>query len=173
MTDEAPSRTRIGKPDWAQLIPRLEGYLIPGPTSPEAYAFLESTLEVAIGFSEIFWPPFIEYDDMVFRGSSETPICGEAVANIESWLTRFDGNRSEVERMINHEHLIDLFWERSRSGGNDQIAYLGRVVREMWAAKLKFDFPNRKFVVDLEIDVPDENGVNAVGDWIVTFYQSS
>lgn len=170
MTREPPSRTRIGLPDWAKLIPKLEGYFDPGPASPEHYAFFESSLEVALGFSDLFWPPFTEYNSMVFRGVPESlDEAGES--NIANWLKAFEGNCSQVERMINHIHLIDLFCERSREGSGYQIAYLGRVVRETWEAKLKLDFPGKTFAVELFLSEPDESGESAVGDWLITFYQ--
>ena len=166
MTNEAPSRKRIGTPDWDKLIPGMRGYLVPGPTWPEEWAFYESNLQIALGFSDLFWPPFIQYDGMVFRGSAENAISAEGAKNIADWMTRFEGKRYEVERMLNHEHLIDLFRERNRDASASQIDYLAKVLHDAWAAKLKLDFPQMTFKVDLELSEPKE-----IGDWFITFYQ--
>jgi hypothetical protein len=166
MSQDVPSRNRLGLPDWDQLIPGLKGYLVPGPTEPQYWAFDTTSLESAIGFSELFWPPFIEYDSMVFRGDS--PVSPDARKNIANWTASAKGERWKVEQMLNHEHLIDLFSERYRQGQSDKIIYLARVVREMWEAKLKLDFPNRSFVVDLHVPPTDD-----IAEWQITFYQTA
>ena len=161
-SDEAPSRARIGKPDWDTLIPGLKTYFAPGPTQPQDWAFCESSIEAAIGFSELFWPPFAEYDGMVFKGK----VGPEGSASIAGWMDQFEGDKSEVEKMLNHEHLIDLFDARNSPTQPEKLAYLGAVVCDMWLAKLKTDFPEKAFTVELFT-----NPVDGIGDWLITFYQ--
>lgn len=169
MAYDIPSRKRIGQPNWDDLIPPLKQYFTPGPTAPEEFAIYETNMEVAIGFSELFWPPFIVYDGMVFRG---TEVEAEGKANIANWMKAFDNNKAKVEQMLNHDHLIDLFCERNREGTGAQIAYLASVLRDAWAAKLKVDFPDRAFTVDLYMEPEGSTGEDAkVGDWEITFYQ--
>lgn len=162
---------RVGSPDWHRLIPSLKGYLVPGPTAPEEYSLLESSLEVALGYSELFWPSFHKYDGMVFRGSAEDQKSPEDLKNIASWIAKFNGDRSKVEEMLNHEHLVDLFFERNRKGTGHQVYYLGSVLRETWQAKLMLDFPEKQFVVELHTPGSDGSGDYEIGDWILTFYQ--
>ena len=170
MANEAPSRIRIGTPNWNILIPGLRDYLVPGPAAPEDYALLESKIEIALGLTELFWPPFVEYEEMAFRGSAEDPVDDEASKNLASWANTFNGSGSEVERMVNHEHLVDLFEQRHGEAEPDpeKLIYLGKVVRDMWAAKLKLDFPNRNFNVDLYVSEQSD-----IGEWLITFYQQS
>ena len=161
MAGEAPSRKRLGTPNWDVWIPALRGAPA-GTASPEEYAFFKSSLAVAIGFSDLFWPPFIEHGGMVFRAAS-SDLSPEESANIVSWLKRFGGDRSETERMLNHVHLIDLFLQRNREPEPLQLAYLGRVLQETWDAKLAKDFPGKMFLVELEISQTN------FFDWMITF----
>lgn len=152
------------RPDWHVLIPALAGYFKPGPADPEDFAFYESSIEVALGFSNLFWPNFYLYEDMVFRDVA--PEIDEVdAANIRSWLTQYDGDKSRVEAMLNHSHLIDLFRMRQRPGDDPQISYLATVIVEMWAAKLRQDFPDRSFEVELD------RGAHETWNWEITFYQ--
>jgi hypothetical protein len=164
VNQDVPSRNRLGLPDWDRLIPDLKGYFNPGPTAPEYWAFETANLECAIGLSELFWPPFIEYNNMVFRG--DAPVGPDGARNIASWMKSLKGEQAKVEQMLNHTHLVDLFADASREGSPDKIMYLARVVREMWDAKLRLDFPNKSFVVDLYVPPTDD-----ISEWQITFYQ--
>jgi hypothetical protein len=84
MTNLSPSRKRIGVPNWGTLIPGIHGYLVPGPTDPETWSLCESNIKVAIGFTELFWPPFVEFDGLMFRGSDMDPCGPETSKNITS-----------------------------------------------------------------------------------------
>ena len=152
------------KPDWNKLIPALAGYFTPGPADPEDYAFCESGIEAALGFSNLFWPNFYVFEELVFRGDDPQPD-ELAAANIENWLNHYDGDKSKVVAMLNHEHLIDLFRLRHKPGDDQQITYLATVIVDMWAAKLRQDFPSRCFEVEL-----DRTG-SETWDWEITFYQ--
>lgn len=162
--DSAGSGEPKAKPDWNKLIPELSGYFTPGPADPEDYAFYNSSMEVALGFSNLFWPNFFVYEDMVFRGDDPT-IGEEGVANIKNWLNHYDGDKSKVEAMLNHWHLIDLFRLRHMPGDDQQMSYLATVIVDMWAAKLRQDFPDRCFEVELD------RSASETWNWEITFYQ--
>ena len=72
--------------------------------------------------------------------------------------------------MINHIHILDLFAEvegKQREVSKDQIIYLGNVLREIYATKLKSKFQDKTFIVTF-------NGDEEVGDLIdyqLSFHQ--
>ena len=69
-----------------------------------------------------------------------------------------------VEAVLNHRHVRDLFAGTQPS--REQVVYLGRLLREVWAAKLARDFPDRRFVVSFP-----EEGCEGLLDYEVSFYQ--
>jgi hypothetical protein len=169
MTNLSPSRKRIGVPNWGTLIPGIHGYLVPGPTDPETWSLCESNIKVAIGLTELFWPPFVEFDGLMFRGSDMDPCGPETSKNIANWMKSFENDRAKVERMLNHIHLIDLLFERNNPTTPEQpeqMAYLASVLRDMWAAKLKLDYPDKDYIVELQITEPEN-----LFDWLITFYR--
>ena len=116
------------------------------------------TLEHMIGYGELFWPDFIEHDDCILKR--------EAVdeESYRDWLSRFEGDKQAVESMINHVDLIYLVENPDDNEQTDeQRSYLGRLLREMWQAKLARQFPERNLVVELS-DEPE-------GEPLITVYQ--
>jgi hypothetical protein len=117
-------------PNWGTLIPEIEG----SPCEPEQWSFATSNTKVAIGFSNLFWPSFIEFEGILFRESIE-PIGQEFSANVADWMKRLNDDRGQVERILNHIHLIDLMIERSNPSSPEQpeqMSYLAHVLRDMW-----------------------------------------
>jgi hypothetical protein len=115
--------------------------------------------ELAIGFSALFWPEFVEHDGCVlFAGISEESYRG--------FMEACRGDRRRVEMVMNHQHILDLFTNVSGSATAEQMVYLGRVFRDIWQTKLPRDFPQRKFVVSFE-EGPFEDLV----EYQITFWQ--
>ena len=61
-------------------------------------------------------------------------------------------------------HILDLFAGSKPS--REQVLYFGRLLREVWAAKLAREFPDRRFVVSFP-----EEGCESLLDFEVSFYQ--
>ncbi len=151
------------KRDWTAIIPEL-GNWMPGPISPETLAANEGRFPLAIGYLTLFWPSFIEYEDMVFR---DEDIDDEGRKNIAAWLTSTKGDKRRVEATINHLHILDIQHHGLQSTATEpQIRLIGGMLKEMWACKLARDFPGRRFAVEL-IEGSAENLL----DYQVTFYQ--
>ena len=113
--------------------------------------------EHAIGYGELFWPDFVELDGCVF-------FAGVSEAGYRGFLDQTGGDKRAVEAVLNHRHVLDLFADARPT--REQVVYLGRLLREVWAAKLARDFPGRRFVVAFA-----EQGCEALLDYEVTFYQ--
>ena len=94
--------------------------------------------EHAIGYGELFWPEFTELDGCVF-------FAGVTEAGYRGFMEQAGGNKRAVEAVINHRHSLDLFSVAEPS--RNQVIYVGRLLREIWTAKLAHDFPDREFEV--------------------------
>jgi hypothetical protein len=117
--------------------------------------------EHAIAYGELFWPDFVEFDGCVF-------FAGFCEVNYRGFMTQTGGDRRAVEAIMNHRHITDIFFGSGNEPTRCQVIYLGRLLREMLAAKLYREFPEKAFVVSFP-EVPSEQLL----DYEITFYQSS
>ena len=118
-------------------------------------------IEHAIGYAELFWPDFILFDDCVFFAGkfSEEGYFG--------FLKHSGGNKQATEGVMNHWHILDLFFSDSTVPPmKEQVIYLGRLLKDIWEVKLRHDFPERLFVVSFP-----EGPTDDLSDYEVTFYQ--
>ena len=118
------------------------------------------SIEHAIACGELFWPDFVEYDGCVlFAGFSEESYRG--------FMTQTGGDRRAVEAVMNHRHIIDFFSGSGKEPARHQVAYLGRLLSEMWATKLHGEFPTKDFVVSYP---------EVLSEWLldyeITFHQT-
>jgi hypothetical protein len=115
------------------------------------------SVEHAIGYGELFWPEFAELDGCVF-------FAGVTEDGYQGFMQQTGGDKRAVEAVLNHRHVLDLF--PGAASSREQVVYLGRLLQEMWAAKLARDFPTRRFVVSFP-----EDGCAGLLDYEVSFYQ--
>jgi hypothetical protein len=112
------------------------------------------TLSTALRVAHIFWPAFVEQDGCVF-------LAREVRGRVD--LTKHR-TRTAAESFQNHVHVTDVFrhaipgaedpeegfWRYDESHPDFERAWqLGRRLVEMWAAKLRGEFPERAFRVYL------------------------
>jgi len=116
-----------------------------------------SSIEYAIGYGELFWPEFAELDGCVF-------FAGVTEAGYRGFMEQTGGDKRAVEAVLNHRHILDLF--SGAQPTREQVVYFGRLLREVWAAKLARDFPGRRFVVSFP-----EEGCEGLLDYEVSFFQ--
>jgi hypothetical protein len=91
---------------------------------------------------------------------------GEAV--YRDWMAQTGGDRRRVETVMNHHHIADLIGGVIESPSHDVVLAIGRLLRELWTAKLSRDFPDRKFVVSFSEDYSAD-----VVNYEITFYQAA
>ena len=102
----------------------------------------------AARYAGLFWPAFAEFDGRVFLGASVPD-------TYEEWKARIGSDASAIESVLNHRHILELFM-KAPEPSREVTRQLGKVLQEMWAAKLRHDFPDRPFVVTLsEGDDPE------------------
>jgi hypothetical protein len=113
---------------------------------------------------DVLWPDFGEHDGCVFCKKMDA--AGEAV--YRDWMAQTGGDRRRVETVMNHHHIADLIGGVIESPSHDVVLAIGRLLRELWTAKLSRDFPDRKFVVSFSEDYSAD-----VVDYEITFYQAA
>ena len=148
------------KTDFNKLIPELQDWNNGDGIDVQSWIECVGSFQKAIGYSTVFWPEFAEVEGCVVRA-------GVPAENVRRWLTQCDGNPSCAEATINHLHLDGLHYMGCEDISPERVAYLGRILKEIYECKLKRDFPDKTFVV--AFDEPDDK--EDVENYILTFYQ--
>lgn len=145
--------------NWESLIPDLKEWNNGKGIDPESWVGCEGNFRLAAAYSLIFWPTFVEMDGMVFRGDMDQ-------LTLDSWLIGLDGDKSSVEATANHLHIRDIHYLGCPDASVDRFVYLGNVLKQIYAAKLSMQFPDRNFIVQF-YEPPDQD----LNEYQITFYQ--
>jgi len=127
--------------DTNKLIPELQRWNDGRGIDLEGYLSCMGNYELAIAFGHFFWPTFVEHDGCLFRGHPNVEI-------YEQWKAQMGDDKSAIEGMMNHVHILDLFPNVEKPPTRDHIVYIGRQLRDMWSAKVRNDFPHLDVVVE-------------------------
>jgi hypothetical protein len=147
--------------NFAELIPELKAWNDGKGIDIDGWIGCEGDHKHLIGCARILWPDFVEHDGCIFRGNSVDQ------ENYRGFLTQTGGDKTRVEAVMNHQHIVDLF-SRSHheSPTREVVLYLGRLLKEIWQTKLNRDFPGRKITVDFR-----EDDSKDLLEYQITFYQ--
>lgn len=119
------------------------------------YLFGVSNVEIAIIFTKLFWPDFVEHEGGIFLSEAFN------IQIYEQWKAQMGNDITSIERVINHQHIDDILPGADKVG-TDNLCYLGQAITQMWESRLKLLYPDRRFEVCCN---RDEDTV------IVMFYQ--
>jgi hypothetical protein len=114
----------------------------------------------AMDYDAAFWPSFVGHDDCVIMAARFMP------GSFEEWLEGLSGDRRAVEAELNHLYILDLFECRDNRPTPDEIIWLAKLLKKLWLAKLKMEFPDRRFIVSFPADADDHTHSR------ITFHQS-
>lgn len=98
---------------------------------------------LAVGYLSVFWPEFVEYDGYILRK-------GFSVDALRTFERQEGATRKSVEWTMNHLHLADLHMHDDDALTEDKIAVLGCTLKEMYQAKLMWQFPHAPCIVDFQ-----------------------
>lgn len=167
-----------------KLIPDLQEWRkFNGPNfSIDSWTAIKGNIKLAIGYSFLFWPEFIEHENCVFLKSHFS------IDTFKHWQNpNHIKNYAGIESMINHIHIVDLFATAStpprqslihrlfkkaekdlfEKPSKEQIIYLGNKLVETYRAKLVVEYPNKKFDISFDyVDNPEN-----LEDYQLTFWQ--
>lgn len=128
--------------------------------SIDIFSYVEDVVspEDSLIFCKLLFPDFVVFEDsVILEMKFDEPA-------FRVWLDHFSGDKSGVEKVLNHTHLYDVF---SGSGSSvDDVVYeqLSNVLAMSWRMVLKERFPGRRFHVEA-INSDQEYGP------VVMFYQ--
>ncbi|HEX8263326.1 MAG TPA: hypothetical protein VF547_10680 [Allosphingosinicella sp.] len=143
--------------DPSALIAELPDWNNGAGISAEAWIGCVGTFELAVGYSLVFWPRFVRVDGLVLREGFSPDALRSCAAG--------GADPAGVEALMNHLHIADLHCGGA-SPSEEQLRYLGRVLKEVHEAKLARDFPDLRFTVEFN----DEPGLDPI-DYQLTFWQ--
>lgn len=145
--------------DFSELIPELSEWNEGRGIDVESWINALGNFEHAIAYGRLFWPEFTEHDDCIFWAPLD-------VENYERWMNYTKGDKTAIEKVKNHVHIVDFF-SIAPGPTKVQMIYFGRFLKELWECKLQRDFPGRSIVVDFF----EPDGENPY-DYEITFYQN-
>jgi hypothetical protein len=97
-----------------------------------------ANVEVALAFTTLFWPDFVEYDGGIFLAESFNQEI------YEQWKAELGNDIAAIERVMNHQHIDDLL-PGAENVGIDNLFALGKVIKQMWENRLKSCYPKRNY----------------------------
>ena len=145
----------------AELIPELRDWNAGDGIDLRSWLTCVGSFQHAIAYGDLFWPKFAEFDGCVF-------FCGFSEESYQRFMRQTNGNKQAVETVMNHRHILDLFSNSDLKPSLKQVVYLGRLLQEVWAAKLSRDFPAKQFVVSF----PDHSSDDLL-EYEITFFQEA
>ena len=128
----------------------------------EMWVGCEGRFALAVGYATVFWPEFEVVEGYICRTGSSA----KAIRDFES---QPGCSRLSVEVTINHIHLIDLHHRGCPDATPDKLLVLGTALKEIYEAKLKWQFPDRPCKVRLHI--PEDPA--ALDEYELTFWQTA
>lgn len=100
---------------------------------------------MALAFTTLFWPDFVEHDGGIFLAEAFNQEI------YEQWKAELGNDIAAIERVMNHQHIDDLL-PGAEIVGIDNLFSLGQVIQQMWENRLKSFYPDRTFQVSCNQD---------------------
>lgn len=127
----------------------------------ESWIGCEGRFSLAVGYATVFWPELEEIEGYILRK-------GVSVDIIRGFESCEGSSRRSVEAILNHIHLVGLHYHGCPDISPDKLVALGQVLKEIYEAKLKWQFPHRPCTV--RFYVPEDP--NALDDYELSFWQT-
>ncbi len=126
----------------------------------ESWVGCEGNFSLAVGYTTIFWPEFVEFDGYILQN-------GFLESGIRQFESREGMTRQSIEWVNNHLHLEDIQYHSCEDISKDKLVVLGNTLKEIYEAKLKYQFPDKPCVVEFYIP-EDENNLR---EYQISFWQ--
>lgn len=127
--------------------------------TPAEWIRQTGSLLALIGYLDLVWRDFVVHDGCLLRE-------GFTLENFNQWMNVTNGDRTAVEAVMNHEHILDLFVNHESELTSEQVLLAGRVIREMWSAKLSKEYPH----LPVTVSFPDDEPFEDLLDYEITVY---
>lgn len=131
----------------------------------EAWVGCMGNFSLAIGYLTLFCPEFVEFEGYILRdGFSEDSLRSFEKCSI--------GDRRSVEAAMNHLHIADIQHCGCEDLSKDKVILLGRKLREIYEARLQWQFPEKPCTVSFYEPETDDTD-NWLLDYEITFWQKT
>jgi hypothetical protein len=121
----------------------------------ESWVGCAGNFSLAVGYTTIFCPQFIEFEDYIFR--SDEPVCEQFEKNIRGFESKEGSTAFSVEWVINHLHIADLQYRGCEDISPDKLTLLGNALKEIYEARLAHLFPKKPCVVKFYVPEDPED----------------
>lgn len=125
----------------------------------ESWIGCVGNFNLAVGYSSIFWPSFQELKGYILTAHAN-------LANVETWEASQGMTPKSLEKVINHLHIADIQHSACEDIAKDKIVFLGETLKEIYQAKLAWQFPEKPCVVEFYHSENDD-----LIDYQLTFWQ--
>ena len=110
----------------------------------ESWIGCEGNFSLAVGYATVYWPEFVEFDGYILpKGFRE-----ESLRGFES---QEGSTRKSTEWVMNHLHIANIQAAESGDISTDKLLAIGHTLKEIYEAKLKWQFPEKRCVVEFYI----------------------
>ncbi|WP_189089804.1 hypothetical protein [Deinococcus ruber] len=135
-----------------ERLPRLAEWqsLVERPFSLSDLLYPDGNLDLSVAFAQLFWPTFMEIDGCVLRKERYSP------DNFQSWMQSTNRDRRQVESLLNHLHVYDLFRD-DKEYSLEVYEYVAKILCRTWQVALSEQFPDKQFIFHY-VTEPDDYG---------------
>ena len=130
------------------ILPELSEWNEGKGMAPEGWLGAYGSVPSALMYSSLFWPEFVEFEGCLLWHDATPDLFFQ-------WMTTLGGNCTAVEGVMNHVHITDVFLNAPEVPTDEQVDYLGHLLKDMWSLKLRRDFPHLDVQVDFRWDDPE------------------
>ena len=128
----------------------------------EGWANCSGNYELAVGYLAIFWPEFEEFEGYILQK-------GFSIDSLRGFENQTNNERKSVEWVMNHVHIADIHMGDDAKPSEDKFIAIGNVMREMYQAKLVWQFPHAPCTVEFYIPSDREDFV----EYQLSFWQKA
>ena len=130
----------------------------------ESWVSCEGNFSLAVGYSTIFCPKFVEFEDYILAFEEMSK---ENVQRIRDWEKQEGITKKSLEWVVNHLHIADLHHNGCEDLTVDKVIFLGNVLKEIYEARLQYLFPDKP--CNVEFYQPEDNAL--VDEYQLSFWQ--
>lgn len=111
----------------------------------DTWVSCSGNFSLAVGYSTIFCPKFVEFEDYIFQVDE----VGEQLVNaVRGFESNPDRTPQSVEWVMNHMHIADLHYAGCKDLSLDKILIVGEALKEIYESRLHFLFPDKPCTVE-------------------------
>jgi hypothetical protein len=144
----------------ADMLPELAEWNNGKGIDLESWIECSGNFRLAIGYSTVFWPRFVLFEDYILRE-------GFTIDSVRGFEAQHKCDKRSVEAVLNHLHIADIQYHGCEDITEQRVVFLGRILMEIYMAKLAWQFPDRP--CEVSFYEPDDR-TDLIG-FQITFWQ--